>query len=99
MKKNNPNSSPLGLPDNQAGGGREGAPSPDPKILTDLTTMKMPFGKYKGRVLKDLPEPYLVWFHNNGFPQGRLGMLLNTLYEIKLNGLEYVLNWPPSFPA
>ena len=80
------------------GGGREGAGLPDPKILTDLTTMKMPFGKYKGRVLKDLPEPYLVWFHNKGFPKGRLGMLLNTLYEIKLNGLEYLLNWPPSFP-
>ena len=73
--------------------------TPDPKILTDLTTMKMPFGKYKGRVLKDLPEPYLVWFHNKGFPQGRLGMLLNTLYEIKLNGLEYLLKWPPSFPS
>jgi uncharacterized protein (DUF3820 family) len=73
--------------------------TPDPKILTDLTTMKMPFGKYKGRILKDLPEPYLVWFHNKGFPQGRLGMLLNTLYEIKLNGLEYLLKWPPSFPS
>jgi len=72
--------------------------TPDPKILTDLTTMKMPFGKYKGRILKDLPEPYLVWFHNKGFPQGRLGMLLNTLYEIKLNGLEYLLKWPPAFP-
>jgi uncharacterized protein (DUF3820 family) len=72
--------------------------TPDPKILTDLTTMKMPFGKYKGRILKDLPEPYLVWFHNKGFPQGRLGMLLNTLYEIKLNGLEYLLKWPPLIP-
>ena len=73
------------------GGGREGASFFDPKILTDLTTIKMPFGKYKGRILKDLPEPYLVWFHNKGFPQGRLGMMLNTLYEIKLNGLEYLL--------
>ncbi len=85
MKRQHPNSSPFG-------GGREGATSPDPKILTDLTTMKMPFGKYKGRVLKDLPEPYLVWFHNKGFPKGKLGILLNTLYEIKLNGLEYLLN-------
>jgi uncharacterized protein (DUF3820 family) len=76
--------------------GREGAP--DPKILTDLTTMRMPFGKYKGRVLKDLPERYLVWFHNKGFPKGRLGMLLNTLYEIKLNGLEYLLNTPALIP-
>ena len=82
MKEKDNNSSPLR-------GDMRGAF--DPKILTDLTTMKIPFGKYKGRVLKDLPEPYLVWFHNKGFPQGRLGMLLNTLYEIKLNGLEYLL--------
>ncbi len=53
--------------------------------------MKMPFGKYKGWILSDLPEFYLVWFHNKGFPQGKLGMLLGTLYEIKLNGLEYLL--------
>ena len=64
---------------------------PDPKILVTLTTMRMPFGKYKGRILCDLPEFYLVWFHNKGFPPGKLGMLLGTLYEIKLNGLEYLL--------
>ena len=63
----------------------------DPQILVTLTTMKMPFGKYKGRILSELPEFYLVWFHNKGFPQGKLGMLLGTLYEIKLNGLEYLL--------
>ncbi len=51
----------------------------------------MPFGKYKNRVLCDLPEHYLVWFHSKGFPKGKLGMHLNTLYEIKLNGLEYLL--------
>ena len=61
------------------------------RVLLDLTSMKMPFGKYKGRLLCDLPEPYLVWFHQQGFPEGRLGYLLEALYEIKVNGLEYLL--------
>jgi len=60
------------------------------KILSDLTTMPMPFGKYKGVLLYKLPEPYLVWFKQKGFPTGKLGMMLETLYEIKLNGLEYL---------
>lgn len=63
----------------------------DPKILETLCSMKMPFGKYKGRILAELPEPYLVWFNQKGYPEGKLGMLLQTLYEIKLNGLEYLL--------
>jgi len=67
------------------------SPTGDPKLLIDLVTMKMPFGKYKGYTLSSLPEPYLVWMHSKGFPQGKLGMLLSTLYEIKLNGLEYLL--------
>lgn len=57
-----------------------------------LVGMKMPFGKFKGRLLCDLPEPYLVWFKQQGFPDGKLGMLLESLYEIKLNGLEYLLD-------
>ncbi|MCW3807450.1 DUF3820 family protein [Plebeiibacterium marinum] len=61
------------------------------KLLLDLVKTRMPFGKYKGTILCDLPEPYLVWFHQKGFPEGKLGMLLATLYEIKLNGLEYLL--------
>ena len=64
----------------------------DETILIDLVTKRMPFGKYKDCILRDLPEPYLVWFKTKGFPQGRLGMLLQTLYEIKLNGLEYLLD-------
>ncbi len=60
-------------------------------VLQELTTMKMPFGKYKGWTLSDLPEYYIVWFHREGFPAGKLGMMLATLYEIKLNGLEYLL--------
>ena len=61
------------------------------EILLELVTIKMPFGKYKDRVLCDLPENYLTWFHQKGFPAGKLGMLLATLYEIRLNGLEYLL--------
>ncbi|MDD3875356.1 MAG: DUF3820 family protein [Bacteroidales bacterium] len=65
--------------------------SANSKILLELTTMHMPFGKYKGTVLYKLPESYLVWFKQKGFPAGKLGMMLETLYEIKLNGLEYLL--------
>lgn len=63
----------------------------NPQILKDLVTMQMPFGKYKGRIICDLPEPYLVWFQQEGFPPGKLGEMIATLYEIKLNGLEYLL--------
>jgi uncharacterized protein (DUF3820 family) len=63
----------------------------NPQILKDLVTMKMPFGKYKGSIMCDLPESYLVWFHQEGFPPGKLGDMISTLYEIKLNGLEYLL--------
>jgi uncharacterized protein (DUF3820 family) len=63
----------------------------DPKILITLISMKMPFGKYKGRLLCDLPAEYLEWFPKKGFPPGQIGMLLSTIYEIKLNGLEYLL--------
>lgn len=59
--------------------------------LKKLVTTQMPFGKYKGRLLCDLPEYYIVWYHTKGFPEGQLGQLLHTLYEIKLNGLEYLL--------
>lgn len=63
----------------------------DAEALTIITSMKMPFGKYKGRVLCDLPVEYLEWFARKGFPPGKIGMLLSTVYEIKLNGLEYLL--------
>jgi uncharacterized protein (DUF3820 family) len=53
--------------------------------------MKMPFGKYKGTIICDLPVSYLEWFSSKGFPEGQLGMLLRTIHEIKVNGLEYLL--------
>ncbi|MFT5764155.1 MAG: hypothetical protein ACI8X3_001584 [Saprospiraceae bacterium] len=64
---------------------------PDPTLLITLVKMRMPFGKYEGRLLCDLPVSYLEWFAKKGFPTGKLGMLLQTLYEIKLNGLEDLL--------
>ena len=58
--------------------------------LLKLANYRMPFGKYKGQLLIDLPEPYVVWFAKQGFPRGELGVMLGILYEIKLNGLEYL---------
>ena len=63
----------------------------DSNILKELTVFRMPFGKFKGTLICDLPEYYLVWYHQKGFPKGKLGMLMGTMYEIKLNGLEYLL--------
>jgi len=64
---------------------------PDPTLLLELVKMQMPFGKYKGTVLCNLPVSYLEWFkRKGGFPNGKLGVLLETVYEIKLNGLEHL---------
>ena len=65
--------------------------NPDPNMLIQLTQIQMPFGRYKGNILCDLPVSYLEWFEQKGFPEGKLGILLQTIYEIKLNGLEYLL--------
>lgn len=59
--------------------------------LTELANARMPFGKYKDRLIIDLPDSYLVWFEREGFPQGKLGRMLATMLEIKTNGLEYLL--------
>ncbi len=64
---------------------------PDGEILMQLIKMEMPFGKYKGTLLCDLPVFYLEWFQRTGFPKGKLGVLLATIYEIKVNGLEDLL--------
>ena len=63
---------------------------PDKEAFITLATEIMPFGKYKGLRLVDLPEPYIVWFSQKGFPEGKLGEMLQAVYEIKLNGLEYL---------
>ncbi len=64
---------------------------PDPQVLLALVRMKMPFGKYKDTLLCDLPIGYLEWFGKKGFPDGKLGVLLQTLLEIKMNGLGELL--------
>ena len=59
----------------------------DKQILIDLAKMKMPYGKYIGRYLIDLPEHYIVWYKNKGFPAGKIGKQLELVYELQLNGL------------
>ncbi|MFM1878167.1 MAG: hypothetical protein RLZZ241_1033 [Bacteroidota bacterium] len=62
-----------------------------PKALIELAHYRMPFGKYSGHYLTELPLPYLVWFRQKGFPQGKLGQLLQTTLEVKENGLEALI--------
>lgn len=63
----------------------------DSSILLELVTMKMPYGKYKDRSICDIPEHYLLWHKQKGFPKGKLGILMETMYEIQLNGLDELL--------
>ena len=64
---------------------------PNGDLLIQIVSMPMPFGKYKGTLLCHLPVAYLEWFQRKGFPKGKLGVLLATIYEIRLNGLEDLL--------
>ena len=61
------------------------------KELVDLANARMPFGKYEGKLLIELPEHYLVWYQNKGFPKGKLGSQLAQMVEIKVNGLEKLI--------
>ncbi len=66
---------------------------PDASILQQIVTQKMPFGKYSGKLVCDLPISYLEWFkRKDGFPKGKLGIQLETVYEIKLNGLDEIIH-------
>lgn len=64
---------------------------PDKDYLLKLTKMRMPFGKYKGQLLIDLPEEYIIWLAQKGIKKGTFYDILQSVYEIKLNGLEYLL--------
>ena len=64
---------------------------PNAELLLQLVKMEMPFGRFKGRLLCNLPVSYLEWFKRKGFPPGKLGVLLDTMFEIKMNGLEELL--------
>lgn len=64
---------------------------PNKKDLIELAHAKMHFGKYKGRYLSDLPEFYLVWFRQKGFPDNKLGKQMEQVLELKVNGLEFIL--------
>ena len=68
------------------------------KHLVQLANMVMPFGKYAGRVIIDLPEEYLLWFAQKGFPGGQLGELMALALEIKVNGQEDLLNPLRDYP-
>lgn len=62
----------------------------DQEFLLKLARTRMPFGKHQGTLLVHLPEPYVVWFAGQGFPEGELGQMLAIVHEIKINGLEYL---------
>mgnify|MGYP003640090703 FL=1 len=64
---------------------------PANQLLIEAINQTMPFGKYAGRKLLDLPEPYLIWFSQQGFPEGKLGQQLALMHEVKVSGLETML--------
>jgi uncharacterized protein (DUF3820 family) len=64
---------------------------PDPQILIDIVNTRMPFGKYKDTLLCDMPISYLEWMYKKGFPPGKMGMMLSTVFEIKSNGIDQIL--------
>lgn len=63
----------------------------NPQILKDIVKTPMPFGKYKGQLICNLPVSYLEWFESKGYPKGKIGMMLQTMHVIKTNGLDDLL--------
>lgn len=63
----------------------------NPESLVELAHYKMPFGKYKDRYLVEIPEYYFGWFKQKGFPEGKLGFMMEQMHEIKINGLEELI--------
>ncbi len=64
---------------------------PDKKELIELANSKMHFGKYKGYYLSEIPEYYLIWYRQKGFPENKLGKQMAQVLELKVNGLEHIL--------
>ena len=64
----------------------------DPMQFFKIGTYRMPFGKYEGKRLIDIPEEYYIWFKQKGLPEGELGLMMTAAYEIKLNGLEHLFD-------
>ena len=81
----------MSVPDHSSPPPGDSAAHPDPERLYELANCRMPFGKYQGRRLVEIPEAYLIWFKQKGFPKGKLGDLLQEMLEIKTNGLEPIL--------
>lgn len=71
--------------------GNKNTPQINSNHLIELANYRMPFGKYKDRRLLEIPEYYFVWFKQKGFPEGKLGRMMQEMYELKLNGLEGLL--------
>ena len=67
-------------------------PQPNSEILKELIVYRMPFGKYKNWLITDLPVSYLEWFDRKGFPDGKLGMILSTMHQIRLNDLMFLID-------
>ncbi len=63
----------------------------DPQILIEMSWYKMPFGAHKGKFLSELPESYYIWFKRQGFPNGKLGNYMSSVFDMKVNGIEGIL--------